>query len=119
MVEGDNTIELKLEMMKNPKQAVLKEISLMLEFAPPAVNTDLDAGLNMTGGPLDAFAEGIFKGLAEGKKEIGYGTSVDCLRISRDDSCFNRSYRGKYSKTRLRYFWRVFFFYLSIPAPLL
>ena len=31
VVEGDNTIELRLEMMKNHKQAVLVEISLMTE----------------------------------------------------------------------------------------
>jgi uncharacterized oxidoreductase len=37
------------------------------------------------GEPLDAFADGIFKGLEEGKKEIGYGTSVNALRMSRDE----------------------------------
>jgi DNA-binding transcriptional MerR regulator len=31
VVEGDNTIELRLEMMQNHKQAVLAEISLMIE----------------------------------------------------------------------------------------
>ncbi|CAG7644802.1 MerR family transcriptional regulator [Paenibacillus allorhizosphaerae] len=31
VVEGDNTIELRLEMMKNHRQAVLAEISLMTE----------------------------------------------------------------------------------------
>ncbi|RNB91747.1 MerR family transcriptional regulator [Brevibacillus fluminis] len=31
VVQGDNTIELRLEMMKNHKQAVLAEISLMTE----------------------------------------------------------------------------------------
>lgn len=31
VVEGDNTIDLRLEMMKNHKQAVLAEISLMTE----------------------------------------------------------------------------------------
>jgi uncharacterized oxidoreductase len=58
----------------------------VIEVAPPAVNTDLGgAGLDMSGEPLDAFADGIFKGLAEGKTEIGYGTSVDRLRMSRDE----------------------------------
>jgi len=58
----------------------------VIEVAPPAVNTDLGgAGLHMSGEPLDAFADGIFKGLAEGKTEIGYGTSVDRLRMSRDE----------------------------------
>jgi uncharacterized oxidoreductase len=58
----------------------------VIEVAPPAVNTDLGgADLDMSGEPLDAFADGIFKGLAEGKTEIGYGTSVDRLRMSRDE----------------------------------
>ncbi|WP_310830965.1 SDR family oxidoreductase [Paenibacillus pedocola] len=57
----------------------------VIEVAPPAVNTDLGgAGLHTHGEPLDAFADGIFKGLEEGKQEIGYGTSVDRLRMSRD-----------------------------------
>ncbi|CAH1219060.1 NADP-dependent 3-hydroxy acid dehydrogenase YdfG [Paenibacillus auburnensis] len=57
----------------------------VIEVAPPAVNTDLGgAGLHSHGEPLDAFADGIFKGLEEGKQEIGYGTSVDRLRMSRD-----------------------------------
>ncbi|MBW4085066.1 SDR family oxidoreductase [Paenibacillus sp. S150] len=58
----------------------------VIEVAPPAVNTDLGgAGLHTHGEPLDAFADGIFKGLAEGKPEIGYGTSADRLRMSRDE----------------------------------
>ena len=58
----------------------------VIEVAPPAVNTDLGgAGLHTYGEPLDAFADGIFKGLEEGKKEIGYGTSVNALRMSRDE----------------------------------
>ncbi len=58
----------------------------VIEVAPPAVNTDLGgAGLNIQGEPLDAFADGIFKGLKEGKKEIGYGTFVSRLRMSRDE----------------------------------
>lgn len=57
----------------------------VIEIAPPAVNTDLGgAGLHTFGEPLDAFADGIFKGLEEGKQEIGYGSSVDRLRMSRD-----------------------------------
>ncbi|WEG11036.1 SDR family NAD(P)-dependent oxidoreductase [Pullulanibacillus sp. KACC 23026] len=65
----------------------LSETSVeVIEVAPPAVNTDLGGtGLHTSGEPLDAFADGIFKGLAEGKKEIGYGSSVDRLRMSRDD----------------------------------
>ncbi|WP_027091595.1 SDR family oxidoreductase [Cohnella thermotolerans] len=58
----------------------------VIEVAPPAVNTDLGGtGLHTIGEPLDAFADGIFKGLEEGKTEIGYGTSVSRLRMSRDE----------------------------------
>ncbi|MFF3024299.1 SDR family oxidoreductase [Gottfriedia sp. NPDC057948] len=57
----------------------------VIEIAPPAVNTDLGgAGLHTHGEPLDEFADGIFMGLKEGKQEIGYGTSVERLRMSRD-----------------------------------
>lgn len=57
----------------------------VIEIAPPAVNTDLGgSGLHVHGEPLDAFTDGIFQGLAEGQQEIGYGTSVDRLRMSRD-----------------------------------
>ncbi|MCM3702310.1 SDR family oxidoreductase [Paenibacillus macerans] len=58
----------------------------VIEVAPPAVNTDLGgAGLHVQGEPLDAFTEGIFKGLEEGNQEIGFGTSVSRLRMSRDE----------------------------------
>ncbi|WP_138494420.1 SDR family oxidoreductase [Paenibacillus pinistramenti] len=58
----------------------------VIEIAPPAVNTDLGgAGLHTHGEPLDDFADGIFKGLEEGKPEIGYGTSESRLRMSRDE----------------------------------
>ncbi len=58
----------------------------VIEVVPPAVSTDLGgAGLHMHGEPLDAFADGIFKGLEEGSKEIGYGTSVARLRMSRNE----------------------------------
>lgn len=58
----------------------------VIEIAPPAVNTDLGGAGNHTHGePLDAFADGIFEGLAEGLQEIGYGTSVARLRMSRDE----------------------------------
>ncbi|OKP99270.1 SDR family oxidoreductase [Paenibacillus sp. P46E] len=58
----------------------------VIEVAPPAVNTELGgAGLHIHGEPLGAFTDGIFKGLEEGKQEIGYGTSVDRLRMSRDE----------------------------------
>lgn len=58
----------------------------VIEVAPPAVNTDLGgAGLHTQGEPLEAFADGIFEGLKEGKNEIGYGSSVDRLQMSRDE----------------------------------
>ncbi|RUT33594.1 SDR family NAD(P)-dependent oxidoreductase [Paenibacillus zeisoli] len=65
----------------------LSETSVkVIEVAPPAVNTDLGgAGLHTQGEPLDAFADGIFKGLEEGNLEIGYGSSVSRLRMSRDE----------------------------------
>ncbi|WNQ10786.1 SDR family NAD(P)-dependent oxidoreductase [Paenibacillus aurantius] len=65
----------------------LSETSVkVIEVAPPAVNTSLGgAGLHTQGEPLDAFSDGIFNDLAEGKMEIGYGTSVARLRMSRDE----------------------------------
>ncbi|AYV72013.1 SDR family NAD(P)-dependent oxidoreductase [Bacillus sp. PK3-056] len=58
----------------------------VIEVAPPAVNTDLGgAGLHTAGEPLNEFADGIFQGLKEGKVEIGYGSSVNRLRMSRDE----------------------------------
>jgi len=65
----------------------LSETSVeVIEVAPPAVNTDLGgAGLHTFGEPLDAFADGIFKGLEEGEMEIGYGTSEKAMRMSRDE----------------------------------
>jgi uncharacterized oxidoreductase len=54
----------------------------VIEVAPPAVQTAVTSG---RGEPLDAFADGIFEGFKEGKQEIGYGTSVDRLRMSRDE----------------------------------
>lgn len=65
----------------------LSETSVeVIEVAPPAVNTALGgSGLHVHGEPLDAFADGIFQGLAEGRTEIGYGTSEQRLRMSRDE----------------------------------
>ncbi|MEJ8304007.1 SDR family oxidoreductase [Saccharibacillus sacchari] len=58
----------------------------VIEIAPPAVNTDLGgAGQHTHGEPLDAFTDGIFEGLENGLEEIGYGTSVARLRMSRDE----------------------------------
>jgi uncharacterized oxidoreductase len=58
----------------------------VIEIAPPAVNTDLGGtGLHTAGEPLDEFADGIFQGLKEGRQEIGYGSSEERLRMSRDE----------------------------------
>lgn len=58
----------------------------VIEIAPPAVNTDLGgSGLHIHGEPLNDFADGIFEGLEAGHLEIGYGSSVSRMRMSRDD----------------------------------
>ncbi len=58
----------------------------VIEVVPPAVDTDLNgAWLKTQIEPLDAFADGIFKGLEEGSKEIGYSTSIARLQMSRDE----------------------------------
>ncbi|MBB3114013.1 putative oxidoreductase [Paenibacillus phyllosphaerae] len=54
----------------------------VIEVAPPAVQT---AFTRNSGEPLDAFVDGIFQGLNEGKQEIGYGSSMNRLRMSRDE----------------------------------
>lgn len=54
----------------------------VIEVAPPAVQT---AFTRNNGEPLDAFADGIFQGFEEGKQEIGYGSSMNRLRMSRDE----------------------------------
>lgn len=57
----------------------------VIEVAPPAVKTDLNGTWNINMEPLEAFANGIFRGLEEGKTEIGYGNSVGRMRMSRDE----------------------------------
>lgn len=54
----------------------------VIEVAPPAVATAFTGG---SGEPIDAFTDGIFQGFEEGKQEIGYGSSVNRLRMSRDE----------------------------------
>jgi uncharacterized oxidoreductase len=58
----------------------------VIEVAPPAVNTDLGGvGLHTFGTPVDEFADAIFKGLEEGKTEIGYARAEKAMRMSRDE----------------------------------
>jgi uncharacterized oxidoreductase len=58
----------------------------VIEVAPPAVNTDLGGSdVHVHGEPLDAFTDGIFQGFEDNKQEIGYGSSVNRLRMSRDE----------------------------------
>ncbi|MDO3410566.1 SDR family NAD(P)-dependent oxidoreductase [Saccharibacillus sp. CPCC 101409] len=73
------TISLRLQLSESSVEVI--------EIAPPAVNTDLGgAGLHTHGEPLDEFTNGIFEGLEAGLPEVGYGSSVDRLRMSRDDT---------------------------------
>ncbi len=65
----------------------------VIEVAPPAVNTDLGGpGLHTFGVPVEQFADAVFAGLAEGRLEIGYGSSERSFRMSRDeiDAAFQR-----------------------------
>lgn len=58
----------------------------VIEVVPPAVNTDLNGTwLKTQIEPLDAFADGVFAGLKNGEKEIGYSTSLARIRMSRDE----------------------------------
>ncbi|PAF19931.1 SDR family oxidoreductase [Terribacillus saccharophilus] len=71
----------------------------VIEVAPPAVNTDLGGvGIHTFGEPVDEFAEGIFKGLAGGKEEIGYGSSAKALRMSRDE--IDEAVKNIYSRVK-------------------
>ena len=58
----------------------------VIEVFPPAVNTDLGGvGLHTFGAPVDDFAQAVFKGFETGDLEIGYGTSLNAIRATRDD----------------------------------
>jgi len=58
----------------------------VIEVAPPAVDTDLGGpGLHTFGVPVDAFADGVFERLKQGKTEIGFGTAEKAIRMSRDE----------------------------------
>ena len=53
---------------------------------PSAVNIDLNGiWLKTQIEPLDAFADGIFKELKDGTKEIGYSTSLARMHISKEE----------------------------------
>jgi len=71
----------------------------VIEVAPPAVNTNLGgAGLHTFGTPVDEFADAIFKGLKEGKAEIGYARAEKALRMSRDE--IDESVKSMYTKMK-------------------
>ncbi|HWL24628.1 MAG TPA: SDR family NAD(P)-dependent oxidoreductase [Ureibacillus sp.] len=58
----------------------------VIEIAPPAVNTDLGGvGLHSFATPVDEFADAIFKGLEEGRLEIGYARAEKAIRMNRDE----------------------------------
>jgi len=58
----------------------------VIEIIPPAVNTDLGGpGQHTFGVPVGDFADAVTAGLAGKEREIGYGTSVRAMRLSRDE----------------------------------
>lgn len=66
----------------------LSESSIeVIEIVPPVVSTNLGgAGLHGNSVTPEEFAGGVFKALAEGKQEIGYGTSLQSINLSREES---------------------------------
>ncbi|WP_139923256.1 SDR family oxidoreductase [Hymenobacter sp. DG01] len=57
----------------------------VLEVVPSAVNTDLGgAGLHTWGVPVNDFADSVMQRLAAGEQEVGYGTSEEIRRASRE-----------------------------------
>ncbi|SHL77574.1 SDR family oxidoreductase [Hymenobacter psychrotolerans] len=57
----------------------------VLEIVPPAVNTDLGGpGLHTFGVPVHDFADSVMQRLAAGEEEVGYGTSEEARRASRE-----------------------------------
>ncbi|PWG68309.1 short-chain dehydrogenase, partial [Enterobacter mori] len=56
------------------------------EVIPPAVNTDLGGkGIHTFGADPTDFINEIFEGLLNYKKEIGYGSSNDRLKMSKTE----------------------------------
>ena len=65
----------------------------VVEIIPPAVDTDLGGpGLHTFGAPLQAFADGIWKQLEEGKAEAAYGFAAEAAGAGRErlDAIFAR-----------------------------
>lgn len=59
----------------------------VVEIVPPMVNTDLGGpGLHQNAVSPEEFTEGVFKALEEDIQEIGYGTSLRSMRLSREES---------------------------------
>ena len=58
----------------------------VMEILPPAVNTDLGGvGLHTFGAPLGDFADSVYQGLKQGKKEVGYGGTEQRLTASKEE----------------------------------
>ncbi|MCL6517239.1 SDR family NAD(P)-dependent oxidoreductase [Alicyclobacillus sp.] len=54
----------------------------VIEILPPAVNTDLGGpGLHTFGVPVDAFADGVFAALRDGRQVIPYGGTEERLAL--------------------------------------
>lgn len=65
----------------------LSETSIkVIEVVPPAVDTGLNGNwLKTQIEPLDTFTNSIFEKLEAGNEEIGYATSIERMRMSRDE----------------------------------
>lgn len=73
------TISLRYQLADSPIEVV--------EIVPPMVNTNLGgAGLHTHAVSTAEFTEGVFAGMIEGKQEIGYGTSLQSMNLSREES---------------------------------
>ncbi|RNI30005.1 SDR family NAD(P)-dependent oxidoreductase [Rufibacter immobilis] len=59
----------------------------VLEIVPPAVNTDLGGpGLHTFGAPLQDFADAVMQRLDNGELEVGYGSSEERRKASREEN---------------------------------
>jgi uncharacterized oxidoreductase len=58
----------------------------VIEIVPPAVDTALNgAWLKTQIEPLESFADSVFEEIKNGSTEIGYSTSAERMRMSRDE----------------------------------